>query len=174
MPDEKKNLYLFEAIQLRDEYDSRIRLLEKLTDSQDKSDRLFGSGEQNEPAEDFNLREAEEKLKKLQLKRLKLNQAIQLANFSCQIEYGGEKISIAEALEVRKSLLAEKETLLQKAIKSAYSTIIHKEERDIVRRPVYPFKQTVEEYGNNLKKLRDIINRIHIANYRSKVNFKEH
>jgi hypothetical protein len=30
MPDEKGNLYLFEAIELRKEYDRRIKLLEQL------------------------------------------------------------------------------------------------------------------------------------------------
>jgi len=58
-------------------------------------------------------------------------------------------------------------------VKSAYKRIIHKEERDIVHQPLHSFKQAFDEYGDNLKKLKGIINKIHIANYQSKVNFRE-
>jgi hypothetical protein len=42
MPDDKGNLYLFEAIELRNKYDRHIKLMEKLLDEDDdRSDRLF-------------------------------------------------------------------------------------------------------------------------------------
>jgi hypothetical protein len=41
MPDKKGNLYLFEAIELRKEYDRRIKLLEHLLGGEEgKQDRL--------------------------------------------------------------------------------------------------------------------------------------
>jgi len=176
MPDDKGNLYLFEAIELRNEYDRQIKLLEKLVEGdQDKSDRFFHNKdeEEREPASDFNQKELEEELKKLQIKRVKLNQAIQAANFKYQIDYDGEKISIAEALEIRKNLLTDIEAISQRVINSAYKRIIHKEERDIVHEPKHSFKQIYDNYQNNIRKLRDIVNQIHIVSHRNTVNFKE-
>jgi hypothetical protein len=176
MPNDKGNLYLFEAIELRSEYDRQIKLLEELIeDNQDKSDRFFHNKdeEEREPSSDFNQKELEEDLKKLQTKRVKLNQAIQAANFKYQIDYDGEKISIAEALEIRKNLLADIKAISQRVVNSAYKRIIHKEERDIVHEPKHFFKQVFDDYQNSLKKIRTIVTQIHIINFRSTVNFKE-
>ncbi|MCK4311167.1 MAG: hypothetical protein KAW88_00350 [Candidatus Cloacimonetes bacterium] len=176
MPDKKENLYLFEAIELRNEYDRHIKLLEKLIKGDlNKSDRFFHNRdeEEKEPVSDFNQKELEEKLKKIQTKRVKLNQAIQVANFKYQIDYEGEKISIAEALEIRKNLLTDIEEISERVINSAYKRIIHKEERDIVHEPKFPFKQIYENYQNKIRKIKDIVTRIHIVNHRSVVNFRE-
>ncbi len=176
MPDDKGNLYLFEAIELRNEYDRNIKLLKKLIEGdQDRGDRFFNSreGEEREPAKDFDQKKQEDKLKKLKIKRVKLNQAIQAANFKYQIDQDGEEISIAEALEIRKNLLTDIEIISQRVINSAYKRIIHKEERDIVHEPEHSFKQVYDDYQENIRKIRTIITQIHIANLRNRVNFKE-
>jgi len=176
MPDDKGNLHLFEAIELRNEYDRNIKLLKKLTrDDQDRGDRLFNNREEEErePATDFNQKKQEDILKKLKVKRVKLNQAVQAANFKYQIDYDGEKITIAEALEIRKNLLTDIEAISQRVINSAYKRVIHKEERDIVHEPKHSFKQTYDDYQENIRKIRTIITQIHIANLRNRVNFKE-
>ena len=176
MPDDKGNLYLFEAIELRNEYDRHIKLLEKLiVGDQDRGDRFFNNREEEErePASGFDQKKQEEELKKLKVKRVKLNQAIQAANFKYQIDYDAEKISIAEALEIRKNLITDIETISQRVTSSAYKHIIHKEERDIVHEPKHAFKQVYDDYQDNIRKIRTIITQIHIANLRSKVNFKE-
>jgi len=176
MPNDKGNLYLFEAIELRNEYDRNIKLLEKLIeDDQNKGDRFFHNREEEErkPASDFDQKKQEEELKKLKVKRVKLNQAIQAANFKYQIDYDGEKISIAEALEIRKNLLTDIETISQRVINSAYKRVIHKEERDIVHEPKHSFKQAYDNYQNSIRKIRIIITQIHIVNLKSIVNFKE-
>jgi len=176
MPDDKGNLYLFEAIELRNEYDRNIKLLKKLTQGdQDRGDRFFNNREEEErkPAQDFDQKKQEDKLKKLKIKRVKLNQAIQEANFKYQIDKDGEEISIAEALEIRKNLLTDIEIISQRVIASAYKHVIHKEERDIVHEPKHSFKQVYDEYQENIRKIRTLITQIHIANLRNKVNFKE-
>ena len=114
-----------------------------------------------------------EKLKKIQTKRVKLNQAIQVANFECHIDYNGEKISLAEALEIRKNLLSDLEAMRQRVYNLAFKTIIHKEERDIVHEPKQSFKKSYEEFQNSLNKLRQLINQIHVANHEHVVSFKE-
>lgn len=176
MPDKKGNLYLFEAIELRNEYDRHIKLLEELLEEdKSKRGRLLQSSneEEKEPAADFEQEELEERLKKLQTKRVKLNQAIQMANFEYQISYNGEDISIAEALEIRKNLLSDQKAISQRVLSSAYNRIIHKEERDIVHEPRHSFKETYEEFQNNLKQLRHLITQIHVANHENSVEFKD-
>lgn len=176
MPDKKGNLYLFEAIELRGEYDRHIKLLQDLIEETGAGKGgLFSrkDDEEREPAADFDLKKLEERLKKLQTKRVKLNQGIQKTNFETQIDYNGEKISIAEALEIRKNLLADKKAISESVMDSACKRIIYKEERDIVHEPKRPFKETYKDFQKNLRNLRHLANQIHIANHKSAINFKD-
>lgn len=179
MPDKKGNLYLFEAIELRNEYDRHIKLIEKLLEpenSQSQEMRFYrdtAGGEEKEAAADFDPKKLEENLKTLKTKRIKLNQAIQMTNFEAEVDYNGEKISIAEALEVRKNLLADNEAISKRVADSAYKRIIHKEGRDIVHDPKHSFLKTYDEFQNNLKKLRQFINQIHTVNHEVVVRFKD-
>ncbi len=176
MPDQNGNLYLFEAIELRKEYDFLIKLIENLTGESHRKREGFlrnNDDEIKEPVSDFNLEKMEEQLKKVHTKRIKLNQAIQRANFDIQLDYDGEKVSIAEALEIRKKLLTDKEVLAERVKNSAYKKIIHKEERDIVQEPKQSFTESYREFQNVLKKLRQLITQIHIANHQYTVTFKD-
>jgi hypothetical protein len=176
MPDERGNLYLFEAIELRNEYVRQIKLLQNLLEEpESKRERLFSKNddEDKEPASGYDPKELEESLKKLKTKRVKLNQEIQIANLKSQFDYRGEQISLAEALEIRKNLLSDKDALAERVINSAYKRIIHKEERDIVREPKHPFKEIYEEFQDNLRRLRQMVNQIHIVNHTTTVNFKD-
>jgi len=176
MPDKKGNLYLFEAVELRNDYDRHIKLIEDLVEeSPAKRERFFHSsdGEGKEPSGEFDRKELEERLKRLKTKRIKLNQAIQMANFEAQIDYDGEKISLAEALEVRKNLLADHEAISQRVVDSAYKRVIHKEERDIVHEPKHSFQRTYEDFQNNLKKIRHVVNQIHSINHEVIVKFRD-
>lgn len=179
MPDKKGNLYLFEAIELRNEYDRHIKLIEKLLESENSQGhemrfyRDTAGVEEKEAAADFNPKELEENLKTLKTKRIKLNQAIQITNFEAEIDYNGEKISLAEALEVRKNLLADIAAISKRVADSAYKRIIHKEGRDIVHEPKHPFQKTYDEFQNSLKKLRQLVNQIHEVNHDVVVRFKD-
>jgi hypothetical protein len=176
MPDDKGNLYLFEAIELRNVYDRRIKLMEELTEGDDdRSDGLFRNREEDEkePATGFDPKKIEGELKRLKVKRIKLNQEIQAANFKYRIDHNGESISIAEALEIRKNLLDDIKSISQRAVSSAYKRIIYKEKRDIVKSPKQPFEKVYDNYIDIIEKIRTIITRIHIANHNSIVSFKD-
>lgn len=176
MPDEKNNLYVFEAIELRNEYDRHIKTLEHvLGEKEAQRDRLFSKTreEVKEAAAEFDPDAIEEKLKKLQTKRVKLNQAIQISNFESQIDYQGEKVSLAEALELRKNLLDDLSALKQRVAESAFKQIIHKEERDIVHEPRHSFKKNYDLYQNKLNTLRKLITNIHQANHINTVKYKD-
>jgi len=176
MSDENKNLYLFEAIELRKEYDRHIKLMEELLAEEDnRNEGLFRSQEEDEkePAPGFDAKKIEMELKKLKVKRMKLNQAIQEANFKYQIDINGESITIAEALDVRKNLLDDLKSIAQRVIGSAYKRIIYKEKRDIVKNPRQPFQKVYDSYADTLDKIRHIITSIHIANHNNIVAFRE-
>lgn len=176
MPNEKGYLYIFEAVELRNEYDRHIKLLESLLyEDRDRADSFLRSKEDEvkEPANDFHPKELEEQLKKIQTKRVKLNQAIQEANFTYRIKFEGDEITIAEALEVRKNLLVELNSMTDKVKNSAYKKIIHKEERDIIREPKHSFVEAYDEFRKKLIKLREMVNVIHLANHEKVVKFKE-
>ena len=175
MPDNQGNLYLFEALELRKEYDRHIRLLENLLGVQKtKRERYFSSRdeEETEPASGFDPEETEEALKKLQSKRVKLNQAIQKANFENKVEFIGEEISLAEALEVRKNLLSDNEALAERVSAAAYRRIIHKEGRDIVREPRQRFAETCAAFQSNQITVRYLMAHVHRANHTVTVPFK--
>ena len=102
MPDKSGNLYFYEAIELRNEYGSKISLIQQLTEAITvKNVNYYPRNEQAEeraPVDEFNLKEEEKKLKKLITKRLKFNQEIQKANFNVQFDFISEKVSITETL----------------------------------------------------------------------------
>jgi hypothetical protein len=176
MPDEKGNLYIHEAVALRKEYDSHISMLQGLvTESGGKKGSFLSrdDSEMKRPVDDFNQADFEDTLKKLQTKRLKLNQEIQAANFNTKIEFEGDSISIAEALEIRKSVIAEIKAAASKTNESAFSTVIHKEERDIIEKPRYPFKKSYIEFLEAVRRLRKIEGLIHTANHKNTVTFKD-
>jgi len=174
MPDKKGNLFLYEALELRAEYSRHIGLLENLMGDASKKHGLFrDNDEHKEPAADFNLKEIGEKLKKLQTKQVKLNQELQRTNFEAQIEYKGERISIAEALEIRKNLIEDIKAMAERVENSSYKRVIHKEERDIVQEPRHRFGEIYMEYQDSIRKLRQLGNRIHAVNYLATVKFKD-
>ena len=174
MPDKKGNLYLYEAIELRNEYDRHVGLLQGLLGESPKKRGLFdGSDEEKEASQDFDQRDIEDRLKKLQTKKVKLNQEIQKANFGTAVEFGGKKVSLSEALEIRKNLLADISASAARVEKSSYRRVIHKEGRDIVQEPRHKFSEAYREYQDNLQHLRRLVERVHAANHFATVGFKD-
>jgi hypothetical protein len=133
MPDDNGKLYLYEALELRSTYDREIRLLGRLINPEEGRRGVFVTerdGAERRPAAGFDLQDTEARLK-----RLKLNEAIQVANFQNEIVFDGEPVSLARALQLRKALLQDLEQLAERAQEAAYVQIIHKEERDIEKVP---------------------------------------
>jgi hypothetical protein len=174
MADSKGNLYLFEATELRDGYDEKIDLVEQLLADQNSNNHFAkNDNEDKKPVSDFDISEFQEQLNKLKTKRVKLNQAIQKANFTYKIDYDSEEVSLSEALEIRKNLLAEKKKAFQQVKEAAYKRIIHKEERDVVRTARYSFSERYEHYLDLQNRIKDLINKIHVKNHKSVIDFKD-
>lgn len=174
MPDNKNNLFIYEAIELRQEYDKHIKVLENLIEEK-REKRGFLSREEDElqPVKDFDVKLIQEKLQKLQTKRVKLNQELQLANLKTKLNYDGNEITLSEALEIKKNLIKDINILSDKLNESAYVKIIHKEGRDIIKEPKQKFNDVYQNYENLLKKVRKLNQEIHRINHTEAVNFKD-
>ena len=129
-----RKLFLYEALELRAEYDARIKTSKDcLPEIRQNRDRFSFSREDDSrrrSSPDFDVADVRRKLKKLEVKRRKLNSAIQQANFNNRIEFGAESINLNEALETRKGLTEQIGELHTQVVKSAYERVIYKEGRD--------------------------------------------
>ena len=171
-----EDLFLFEAVDLRNTYDRKIGLLKGIVSVPgSRADYFSGRSDTDKKDydDDFSLKETEEELKSLETRRVKLNQAIQKANFTGTLSFKGEDISIAEALEVRKGLLDEIDVIVGKVKKSAFKEIVHKEERDIEYRPQHKFTDVYGEFNVKLDEFRRLSRAIHRANHSVVVQFKD-
>jgi hypothetical protein len=139
MPDDKRNLYLFEAIELRAEYDARIKVLRSLLPEARETRDRFSFRRDDEvryvPAAGFDAGQVRDELGALDVKKRKLNTAIQKVNFETMIRVGGDQMSLSEGLELRKSVNERIGELSTQLANAAYDRIVYKEERDIVEKP---------------------------------------
>jgi DNA repair exonuclease SbcCD ATPase subunit len=176
MPNDTGKLYLYEALELRSVYDREIRLLGRLLKPEEGGRGAFlavRDSAERRPAAGFDPDHTEVRLKRLRVKRLKLNEAIQVANFQSQIAFDGESVSLARALELRKALLQDLEELAERVQEAAYVRIIHKEERDIEKLPPRPFEQAYKEFQEALERLRTLVTALHRANHEVPVAFRD-
>ena len=137
MTEVRKTIRLYEALELRGEYDARIKTLRDCLPEARQNRDLFSRRDNDSsrrPAPGFSVSEARDQLRALEFKRRKLNAAIQRANFEHRVEHGGDDMSLTEALETRKALNDCLGELHTQVVDSAYERIIHKEERDNRRR----------------------------------------
>ena len=95
---EKRKLYIYEALELRSEYDARIKTFkDTLPETRQNRDRLFLARDDDgrrRSVSDFDMAEVRRQLRKLEVKRRKLNSAIQQANFNSRVEYRQEPINL--------------------------------------------------------------------------------
>jgi hypothetical protein len=177
MPDTKNKLFLYEALELRAEYDARIKTLKDcLPETKQNRERFSFSRDDDvkrRPAPDFDVVTAREQLKKLELKRRKLNSAIQQANFNSPIEFGGNSISISEALEIRKGLNERLGELHAQVVSSAYQKIIYKEGRDIVEQNDLPYNESIKVLEEVRLAFRDINRKLRSASFTKIVDFED-
>ena len=176
MAKSKDDLLLNQALELRASWDKQIAVLRTVFESGKGRRDVFSlrsEADMKDYDDDFDYKGTEKMLKTLETKRVKLNQAIQLCNFGTSFPYCGETVSLAEALELRKALMADIEAISGRCAKSAFKEIVHKEERDIVYRPRQNFNETWNEYREHLEELRELNNLIHAQNQMVPVKFKD-
>ena len=98
MPDNNDQLLLYEALELRAEYESRIKTLQDCLPEAQKSSNRFGFNRDDQvvkrPSADFDPSVVRKTVKNLEYKHRKLNSAVQVSNFTTTIEYDGDKINL--------------------------------------------------------------------------------
>ena len=176
MPNEKGNLYLFEAIELRAEYDARLATLNALLPENREVASAYSLGtsaERVRPVKAFSVEAAREEIESLRTRRRKLNTAIQRANYENSIRLGEQELALAEALELRKETNQEIGELTGQLKEAAYAKVIYKEERDIVEEPKQDFATTAKKLEAKRLLFRKLNRLLRQANHAVAVNFKD-
>ena len=176
MTDENNKLYLYEALELRSEYKSRIETLKQfLPENNLYNKNVYSRDDSNnkEPVDTLDIEDIEKSIDSFQKKRRKLNNAIQACNFNNEIKINNEKMSIAEALELRKSVNKKIGELSDKLKKSAYKKVIYKEDRNIEKKPNNDFHEVYKELEDNRLLFRELNRKIRKAGYKLKVDFED-
>ncbi len=177
MPNESNKLYLYEALELRAEYDARIKTLKNCLPEtkQNRNRPLFDRDErgQQRPCPEFNVSEVRDQLKALEYKIRKLNSAIQQTNFQHEIEYDGDTINLNEALELRKGLNTQLGELYTQVVDSAYQRVIYKEDRDIVEPNELSYSDCVQDLESARLSFRVLNRKLRAASFEVVVDFQD-
>ena len=174
---EKRKLYIYEALELRAEYDARIKTCkDTLPETRQNRDRLFFTRDDDgrrRPSPDFDMAEVRQQLRTLEVKRRKLNSAIQQANFNSIVDYRGESINLNEALEIRKSLNEQIGELHTQVVDSAFEKVIYKEGRDIVEENELSYTSSVDDLDSARLAFRELNRKLRKASFDTLVEFED-
>ena len=177
MPTEQNRLYLYEALELRAEYDARIKTFRDcLPETRRNRDQLgmYRNDEQQLRAADgFDVAAVQESLRALEHKRRKLNNAIQRANYAHTVSANGETLDLSEALELRKGLSDRIGELHTQGVQSAYVRVIYKEDRDIVEPNDATFAASMEQLDTARQAFRHLNRALRAASFTVVVDFAD-
>jgi len=176
MSDSKGNLYLYEALELRAEFDARIKTQKGLL-PENRGERNRFSMQEEEvkyyPVDSFDVTGCRDAIKKLELKKRRLNTAIQKTNFLHEIEIQNETMTIAEALDLRKATSAEIAEIQAILKESAYKKVIYKEERDIEELSDIAFYETNQQLDKQRLLFRILNRSLRKASFEIAIDFKD-
>ncbi len=174
---QRSGLYLFEALELRGEYDSRIVTIKNcLVKGSNVSKRglLWGDSHiKHRPSKDFDVSDERARLRTLEFKRRKLNSAIQKANYETQIEFDGQTMNLLEALDVRKAMKNQLAELNEQVEASAFQTVIYKEDRDIIDGSEISYKESRDALDACRCMFRELNRKLRIASFETQVGFED-
>ncbi len=176
MPGQTRKLRLYEALELRGEYDARIRTLaECLPEKRENRGRFFARDDDvvTRPAPGFDIAKVREDVAALETRRRKLNAAIQETNFRNTIEMQGGLLSLAEALDLRKALNTKIGDLHTQVTSAAWHRVIYKEGRDIIQEGHLDYGRCVEDLDRARLDFRHLKRELRTASFRLEVDFKD-
>jgi len=176
MKDKKKTLYLYEALELRSEYDARIKTLKDcLPESKQNRDRFSFTRDDGmrRPSPDFDVASARKDLRKIEIKRRKLNSSIQRTNFNHFINFNGDSINLSEALEMRKALNEQIGEFHNQVVTSSYQKVIYKEGRDIVEENEISYAEAVKNLEQARLAFRELNRKLRLASFETLADFQD-
>jgi len=175
MPDANNNLYLYEALEIRRECDTRINTLNTLLPEEIyglKTQYSSYSSQRYFPTPDLKISEILEKIQALEVKKRKLNSAIQKVNLHLKINVNNEALTLSDALFLRKATENKIEQLKKSLKIAAYGRVIYKEDRNIEELPMISFKKIKEELEYKLSLFHELNTKIRSVSYDAIVDFK--
>ena len=107
------------------------------------------------------------------MKRRKLNNAVQQANFDNRIEFHGDSINLNEALEIRKGLNERLGELHTQTVNSAYERVIYKEGRDIVEGNEMSYSECIGNLEDARLAFRELNRKLRKATFETSVDFDD-
>jgi len=177
MGDARNNLFLYEAIELRAEYDARIKVLRGLLpETRENRDRLSFRRDDEvryRPVHAFSVDACREELAALSAKKRKLNNAIQRVNFDNRITVDAQEMTLAEALDFRKAINEQLGELTTQLASAAYERVVYKEERDIVEAPEREYVEVRRALEEKRRLFRDVNRKLRAVSYEIVVDFKD-
>ena len=176
MEDKKKTLYLYEALELRSEYDARIKTLKDCLPESKQNKVRFSFGHDDgkyRASADFDLASARKDLRKMELKRRKLNSAVQRANFNHVIDFNGEALNLSEALETRKALNEQIGEFHNQVVASSCQKVIYKECRDIVEDSEISYADAVKNLEQTRLAFRELNRKLRLASFQTSVDYQD-
>lgn len=177
MQDDTSKLYLYEALELRSEYDARIKTLKDCLPEtkHNRSRPIFSRDEETitRPSPEFDVARARDQVQSLTFRRRKLNTAIQRVNFDTRLTLEEGEISLSEALELRSELNGRIGELHTQVVESAYERVIYKEGRDIVDASPVSYQQTVDALDLARQRFRELNRELRRASYQHEVDYRD-
>jgi hypothetical protein len=170
-------LHLYEALELREEYNARMTTIKDcISGGESRRGRvsLWGDDKnKSRPSPDFDAIREKEALRGLEFKQRKLNSAIQKANYETQIEFDGQKINLLEALELRKAMKTQTDELKSAAVGAAHYTVIYKEGRDIVEANPVSYADARRELESARMAFRELNRKLRRAAFETIVTYQD-
>jgi hypothetical protein len=176
MTSQGERLKLYEALELRSELDARIKTIKDcLPETRQNRSRLLSFREDGNrrPSPDFDIAAERKRQKRLELRRRKLNAAIQQANFRHRVEHDGESMTLSEALEVRKVLNEAIGELHGQLVDAAWQRVIYKEDRDIVEESELSYAEAAERLETARLAFRSLNRQLRAASFEVSVAFED-
>ena len=176
MPNSNKRLFLYEALELRAEYDARIKTLKdclpETKENRNRWDVLRNDKECVYRASgEFSPDEVRDELARLVLKRRKLNRAIQQANFQHNIPFRGEPLTLHETLDLRKGLNEQIGELHTQVVDAACERVIYKEGRDIVEPSSFWYQKSMQKLEETRLMSRELNRKVRAASFEVVVEY---
>jgi len=193
MPDVKNNLYLYEAIELRREFELRKKILNNLLSKQVENSRVMNDSDRLSrsyftyryrrsekqidnkliPIPELDISKIRKNIRKLEFKWGKLNNAIQKINHTLKLEINNESMTLAEALDLRKYTHKRIDQLRNELNRLTFGKIIYKEGRNVEVFPDGSFKETEEELEFNMLLYRELTRKTRKISFETTVQFKD-
>ncbi len=176
MSPENRKLRLFEALELRAEYDARIKTLtECLPEKRENRGRFLIREDDvvTRPAPGFDPSKVRQEIASLEQKRRKLNAAIQETNFRNTLELEGRPQSLAEALDVRKGLNTRIGELHALVTSAAWERVIYKEGRDIIQQSHLDYAGCAADLDRARLDFRELNRKLRTASFTLEVDYRD-